>query len=172
MFWVYVMWLLVLFGLEVGAALQMLGGRRLEEMEQNRRRIGLVDPASVLIVVQVIASRFSTGHTCSLGMLTEQTGLAERTLRPILDRLTEEGLVHRVEGQNLAVTLARPPEQIPAERLMNLGFDLATLAESSSCAGVVERIRNSQRQSVASMSLASLIGTNDHTPAMDQAPAT
>ncbi|MCH8007181.1 MAG: YihY family inner membrane protein, partial [Planctomycetes bacterium] len=35
MFWVYLMWLVILFGLEVSATLQMLGGRRLEEIEAS-----------------------------------------------------------------------------------------------------------------------------------------
>ncbi len=173
MFWVYVMWLLVLFGLEVSAALQMLGGRRLDEVEQNRRNvIGMVDPASVIVVVQVIADRFDKGNTCGLAHLAEHTGLAERTLRPILDRLTEEGIVHRVEASNLTVTLARPPEQIEAERLISLGFDLATFSQSTPGKAIVERMRTAQREAVSSMSLATLIGSSAPAAATDQAAGT
>ena len=36
MFWVYLMWLVILFGLEVSATLQMLHGRTLDKIEQRR----------------------------------------------------------------------------------------------------------------------------------------
>lgn len=172
MFWVYIMWLLLLFGLEVGASLQSLGGRRLEEMEQTRRIIGLVDPAAVLIVVELIARRFKGGKPCSLGFLCEQSGLPERTLRPILDRLCVDGILHRVEGEHMTFSLARPPDQIAADRLIDLGFDLASMAKTASEEGIMQRIRDAQRKAVESMSLATLVDLDGRSAASDQAHAT
>ena len=41
MFWVYLMWLAVLFGLQVSATLQMLHGRKLDEVDHKAVRAGI-----------------------------------------------------------------------------------------------------------------------------------
>jgi len=173
MFWVYIMWLVVLFGLEVSAALQMLGGRRLEEVERHRRQIGLVDPASVLAVVELIAERFNAGKPCSRTWLSEQTGLAPATLTPIIDGLIAEGIVHRVEtGDQSALSLARPPEQISARRLVDIGFELANLAESKGTSALIDLMREAQRHAASNMTLAGLIAAGGTSGRTDQASAT
>lgn len=173
MFWIYIMWLVVLFGLEVSAALQMLGGRRLEEVERHRRQIGLVDPASVLAVVELVAERFQQGNACSRSWLSEETGLPPATLAPIIDGLIAEGIVHRIEaGEQSAVTLARPPEQISAQRLVDIGFELANLAESRGTSSLIDRMREAQRQAASDVTLAALVGGPGVVASTDQASAT
>ena len=61
MFWVYLMWLFVLFGLEVAATLQFLGDRALEEIETRREFAGLVEPAAVITVMEVVAEDSRAG---------------------------------------------------------------------------------------------------------------
>jgi len=62
MFWTYLMWLAVLFGLQVSAMLQMLHGRRLEEFERRREVLGLVEPGALITVMEMIARRFAAGR--------------------------------------------------------------------------------------------------------------
>jgi membrane protein len=71
MFWIYLMWLVVLFGLQVSATLQMLGGRRLEEIESEHENTGLVDPASVLVVMQVVAEKFKDSQPTTARQIAE-----------------------------------------------------------------------------------------------------
>jgi membrane protein len=78
MLWVYVMWLCILFGLEVSATLQTLGGRRrLEEMDRKRRRQALIEPASILLVMEVIAERFQQSQPIAIRIIAEETSLPE-----------------------------------------------------------------------------------------------
>lgn len=169
MFWVYLMWLVVLFGLEVSAALQMLGGRRLEEMKQNRNQIGFVDPASVISVVQVIALRFSQGHSSSVAYVAEQTGIPTSTLSAMLDRLQQAGVIHRVESPSGSYSLARAPDDINADDLINLGFELSSLAKGAGAASVVERMRDAQRLLASKLTVASLVKSGE---TADQATTT
>lgn len=162
MFWTYLMWLVVLFGLEVTAALHMLGGRReLEEIEQRRARTGFVDPTSVLAVMQVITSRFQhredTDGTCSSDALQRATGLNETIVRLILGKLVENGYIHRVSHADLgdtAVVLARPPEDITVDGLLRLGYDLAEAGGVPTDLGAASRLRDAQLDAAGQLTLA------------------
>ena len=55
------MWLFVLFGLEVTATLQRLAGRTLHEIDQTRRRTGLVDPAAAGFDAAALAAVLAAG---------------------------------------------------------------------------------------------------------------
>jgi membrane protein len=154
MFWVYVMWLVVLFGLEVSATLQMLRGRSLDEIERRPAATGLVDPASVVAVMEAISERFAGAAPTRTEQLGEDTGLPERTLERIVQRLVERGLLHRVEGEVEAVTPSRPPERIGAQELLEIGFELVDDGGESRKSGLLSRLREAQREAASRMALA------------------
>jgi membrane protein len=166
MFWVYLMWLAVLYGLEIGAILQRLGGRRIEEMEESRHRTGLVDPAAVVWVMEVIGSRFAAGRPAAARHIAEATGLAESTIDPIIARLVSAGILHRLSREDHAVTLALPPEQIAGDRLIQIGFEMVDAGTGGSASGaglpagrrspLVERLREAQRALARQVTVASL----------------
>ncbi|MFV1964715.1 MAG: YhjD/YihY/BrkB family envelope integrity protein [Pirellulaceae bacterium] len=157
MFWVYLMWLAVLFGLEVSAILQMLRGRRLEEVERKRERTGLIDPAAVVTVMEIIAERFHSGHSSTADEIGEQTMIPQTTVRRILDRLMEDGFLHRLDTTDGTVCLATPPDQIPAKRLVDIGFELVDETGQGRRSDTFERLRQAQRSLVAEATLATLV---------------
>ncbi len=167
MFWMYLMWLAVLFGLEVSATLQMIHGRDLEETRQRRsRHNGLFDPVSVVTVMEVIAARFNEGKSTGARFVAEACSLPEAVVVTIVGRLVESGILHRVETEENAVALARPPEQVTAEELIEIGFQLVDDASSSRHSPLVERLRLAQRSLAGQTTLANLstLGTDKATP--------
>lgn len=157
MFWIYVMWLVVLFGLEVAATLQSLGGRQIEEMEQKRQRSGVLDPASILLVMEEVGTCFLQGKPTSTRHIAEATAMPENTVSEMINRLHEAHLVHRVEGTSGSVTLARPPEAITADELMEVGFSMVDDGRSRKRSEIMHRLREAQQALTAHASLASLI---------------
>ncbi len=162
MIWVYVMWLVLLFGLEVAATLQALGGRRLERMERQRQRTGVVDPASMLVVMQIVAEHFGQGDSVTARRITESSTLPEPTVLRMIERLVEAKLIHRVSDG--AVTLARPPEEIRGDQIVELGYELLDESERGRKYNVVNRLRESQRELAADFTLASLLRADAEAP--------
>jgi membrane protein len=158
MFWVYLMWLVVLFGLEVSATIQSLQGRRLEELEEHRPQNGLVDPASVLAVMEVINERFAQAKVATAREIADETLVAESLVCLILDRLAQQGMVHRVEGEENSVTLARPPEQIGADRLIEIGYSMVDEGGTGRQSALVKALREAQLKLAHNTTLASLLG--------------
>ncbi len=156
MFWVYLMCLALLFGLQVSASLQMLRGRRLEEIERTRELSGLIEPASLITVMEVIATRFHAGQRTDVADVAEAVTISRSTAREILCRLVEAGLLHRLDHDNEAVCLARSPEHITAAELIDVGFRMAdeTGARRSP---FFDRLRDAQRALAERQTLATLM---------------
>jgi membrane protein len=154
MFWVYLMWLVVLFGLEVTAILQLFSGRTMEEMERQRRRgPEMIDPAAILGVMEITVERFEAGKPTPPHIVSETTGLPESAVRGMFERLVETGLVHQVERPEAAYVLATPPDKLDAQRVMDIGFALADEMGTHRSA-LLQHIRDAQRAAVAKSTLA------------------
>jgi len=167
MLWVYVMWLFILFGLEVSATLQMLGGRRrLEEMEYARRRTGLIEPASILTVMEAIAERFRQSQPVLISRLAEETSIPETAVSMMVDRLVAAGLVHRLDRDEASVALACPPEQISADRLIDIGFNLIDETAGGRKSLILQKLRDAQKGLAAEVTLAGLLGSKSVDPAV------
>ncbi|MHC4082334.1 MAG: YhjD/YihY/BrkB family envelope integrity protein [Planctomycetota bacterium] len=159
MFWVYVMWLIVLFGLEVSATLQMLGGRRrLEEIEATERT-GLVDPTSVLLVMQFVARQFEESRPTTAREIADEIALPESTVVQMIEYLISAGILHRLDREDGAVALARPPDQVSADELIEVGYRLADEGVERRSA-LIERLREAQKALAGQVTLANL--ASDH----------
>jgi len=158
MMWTYAMWICILFGVEVAAIVQRLGGRRdeLEEMERTRAKGGMVDSTSVVLLMEVIAEGFESGQPASLAHVVEETGLPEPVAVEILDRLVQRGFVHRVANREAAFTLARPPEAITTESLIEFGHGMLHERHGRRKSPAVEALRLAQRDLAADATLAGL----------------
>ena len=156
MFWTYLMWLAVLFGLQVSAILQMLHGRRLEEIEERRELTGLIEPASLITVMEVIAERFAQGTSSTPDQIADVLAIPRSTVSTMLDCLIDQGLLHRLDRDSAAVSLARPAELITAAQLINVGFamiDESGVRQSS----FLNRLRDVQRDLAGRRTLENLL---------------
>ncbi|MCH8345192.1 MAG: YihY family inner membrane protein [Planctomycetes bacterium] len=161
MFWVYLMWLVVLFGLEVAATLQLLGGRRqLDEIEQKRQLAGVVDPASVLMVMQVVAENFATARPATARQIADETSIAETTVIEMLQRLVEAGILHRLDRPDVAVALARPPQEVGADQLIEIGFRMVDEGSVGRRPALLHQLREVQKTLAGQVTLATLATTS------------
>ncbi len=123
--WIYVTWLLILFGLEFAFALDMVSSGRAAALEKLEQR-SLVDPSVAVVLVRAAAERFNEGKSSNVAELAERTGLAEVTVERLLDHLVTKGILHRIErsADEDAFALARPPESITAGDVVAAMYDL------------------------------------------------
>ena len=157
MLWTYAMWICILFGVEVAAIVQRLGGRHeIDEVSRLRSRSALLDASSVLLLMEAIAEGFEAGKAVPLAALVEETGLPEPVATEILEKLAAEGFVHRVATNVAAYTLARPPQDISAESLIEFGQGMLLDRTGRRTSRTVEALRRSQRELAANTSLATL----------------
>ncbi len=156
MFWVYLMWLAVLFGLQVSATLQMLHGRSLRDMERRQARLGLVDPTSVLLLMELVVERFLVGQPVTARELAEFTAIPEAVTIRVLDRLVQEGWLHRIDRPEAAVSLALPPDQLPAVTFLKLGFRWLDEGRDGRHSALVESLRAAQHTVAEGITLATL----------------
>jgi membrane protein len=158
MFWVYLMWLAVLFGLEVSAILQHLRGRRLAELQERRSDPALVEPAMVTLIMKQIAQGFAAGRATTLEQVAETTQLPPPIVERILDRLAVAGWLHRLSEPEESVTLSRPPETIPVRRLLDVGFALVERdTRDDGDARLLDELRAAQQQAAGDAHLGSLL---------------
>lgn len=170
MFGIYLMWVVVLFGLEVSATIQMLGGRAFAEMQEKQPQNGLVDPVQVVNVMEIVTERFAQGLPTPSREISDQTRIPETLVAMLVDRLSKAGVVHRVEGAENAITLAKPPEQISGERLLEIGFALVDEGGVGRVSPLVGRLREAQRRLAGQTTLAALLPVGG--APTDQAAAT
>ena len=158
MFWVYLMWLVVLFGLEVSATLQALGGRRLEAIDRPRMSGELTDPASVLTLMEAASARFAKGQKATAGELAKAVGLSEAGVQRIINRLVTDQLLHEISDSDQdGYVLAQPPEQIELARLLKIGFELSNAgASDAQTRSFIEKLRTAQLGVAEGATLASI----------------
>jgi membrane protein len=158
MFWVYLMWLVVLFGLQVSSTLQHLHGRQLAELEQQRWESTMIDPAVVIVVMKAIAERFLGGRTTSIEHISSATGLPDAVTVRIIDQLVAAELLHRVADSNDSVALSRPPGETPIEWLLEVAFSAADLeVDDQRASQLLDSLRAAQKDATAGASLAALL---------------
>ncbi|MFP4225029.1 MAG: YhjD/YihY/BrkB family envelope integrity protein, partial [Phycisphaeraceae bacterium] len=123
LFWVYVSWMIVLFGLELAYTLQVLPGHGLEEVEKRSETEMLTDPNWVIPLMVLIGRAFDRGEPVEISELASQTNLPIRTAGMFCEHLRDEHLLHQVqrgEGEERCYSLAVPPRRIELRRLLEV----------------------------------------------------
>jgi DNA-binding IscR family transcriptional regulator len=116
----------------------------------------LIDPAAVLSVMEVVAEDFQAARRTTSRRLAEVTSLPEPLVADILDRLVAAQLLHRLAGEETAVALTQPPDQVTADRLIQIGFDMADRTGARRPSALADRLRQVQTDVAARITLASL----------------
>ena len=153
MFWMYLMWMFVLVGLEVAALVQMLRGRdaRVEGLEDE----AMIDPASILTVMALVSEGFSEGQATDGPAVVRATGLPPAFVGILLERLEQRGFLHQLE-RGEGYVLARPPEQVSAGELMDVAFELVDDTSIRCDNPLLERLRDAQRRLIGETTLAGM----------------
>lgn len=168
--WIYVTWIVVLFGLHVTHALQAYGTAKrqglthsvlialglLVEQHGTRRQATHVDPASFVLVMTAVAERFAAGRPSDHAHVAEATGLDEAAASQMLDQLAGAGLLHRLAegGDGSSYALARPPASIQLGEILGMAANLAERVKSPAGARVLETLARARQQAVEGRTLA------------------
>lgn len=159
--WIYITWLIVLFGLELTYALQTVSAGRAAALERLDERT-LIDPGMAVLLMVALADGFRRGEPTGIGALSSRLGLAESTLEPMLERLRERGLVHRIEhGKDTdAYTLARSPEQITGGQVVDVVYASSGLAPGSPHSpdnAILKQLRQTRSKALETTTVAQLL---------------
>jgi len=125
--WVWITWLIVLFGLELTYAIQAMKGRRFKHLQYKQGGEVMIDATWLLPLMAQIGQRFEEGKPATLDELARMMDLPARAIQRMCAALESADLVHKVDGDdNKAVgyTLARPADQITAAHVLEVGDKL------------------------------------------------
>jgi membrane protein len=153
MFWTYLMWMFVLLGLQIASLLQALRHRSLDDLADESGRTDFVDPGQILSLMEHAARRFEAGESLEPERAAAALSLPSGAVGRMIDALVAKGHLHRIEGGD-AFTLSRPPSQIAAEELVELGFSLADRGRAAD--GWLARFRDAQRRVAEGASLSTI----------------
>lgn len=179
--WIYLTWLIVLFGLQLAYATQSYRTAQREGLTQSLlvtlgviedprpiRSGRLVDPAIVLGLLAKVADRFAKGQRTEPSAVSADLGLDDASASELLERLASANLVLRV-GDEGAVTLARPPDSIDAADVLLQAHHWG-VGEARNAPGFLADLARKRVESLRGVSLATLMRSPATPPANTTPP--
>ena len=164
MLWIYLTWLIVLFGLELAYAIQTI-----DQSELRRERLGAtsasrgaaLDPSVAVVMAANAARAFGKGSWVEASELCRSAGIASDDGEPILRILREARILHRVEDDDQdssteAYALARPPNDIAVTEVLEIVARLRG-TPAGSAAALVTRVQEVGQRAFDNLTLAQLI---------------
>lgn len=122
LFWIYLTWWIVLFGVILTHSLQTLRGRR-PTREDEFDDLPRGDPAWMLPIMVGVAQAFERGEAIGRQDLADRLGLSATRVQEMIPPLLESGMLRRVDGgAGLESTfcLAKPANRIPLRSILEL----------------------------------------------------
>lgn len=136
LFWVYVTWWIILFGLIWAYTLQTWPGGMQASAEAAAEEMSVhEDPQWILPVLVEIGRAFDHGGSASAQQIAQRLGMSARVAARHCQQLQEAGWVHRLAGsvdEQPFYSLAKPAAQIPLTAVMALVEPLPDVARRSS----------------------------------------
>ena len=126
LFWIYLTWWIVLFGIILTHSLQTLRGRH-PAREDAHDALPPGDPDWILPIMAETAHAFESGDAIDSQELADRLGLSPHSVQELLPPLIEAGWIRRVHGgasatSDTAVTLAKPADQIGLRAILELAL--------------------------------------------------
>ena len=161
LFWLYLNWLIVLFGLEIAFTLQAMRGRMFESPD-TRGALAAADPQWLLPLVAAIGRSTRNGLPASRQALAEELKLRLEAVNELLCRLEDEQLVVQVSragSGDVGVMLALPPEKIPLARLVALAarFTLGDRPREGAGWGALAGLHETARKAAGERTVADVL---------------
>jgi len=122
LFWIYLTWLLVLFGLILTYTLQALGGHLPDQFDKEGENTVDGDPDWMLPIMCEVGSSFAEGIVLDHQALSSRIGLSSRTVHELVPHLIDAELLREVStnDENAGLTLARPADKITIVEILDL----------------------------------------------------
>lgn len=173
--WVYLTWLIVLFGLHVAYAMQsyraaarqgltqsvMVALGLMAEQQSGSKAVRSLDPAATIVVLSVVGESFSKGKSTEPSDLMERTGLDEEAAVQVLERLVVAGLLHRTTPKDSAVdssyVLAYPPQAIALADVLRLAQEPVDQIKSAAAVRVLDSLSKARIEALGTKTLADVL---------------
>ncbi len=162
LFWIYVTWLIFLFGLILTRTLQMMRGRRSAKWIDADDEITLHgDPDWMLPIMVEVAEAFRQGKTLDFQQLSTRLGLNGNHIREMAERLVDAKLLRRVtqgndDDEDDSLTLSRPADKIEIKDILTLAHQSRSVSRHRAWLALSETMQK-QRDAVSGKTLASLM---------------
>ncbi|MEM6334363.1 MAG: YhjD/YihY/BrkB family envelope integrity protein [Planctomycetota bacterium] len=164
--WLYLTWIIVLFGFVLTRTLQNLKGWEIERQRKQSVADQLVSPNAVVPAMALLAQRFHHGKPLDTDDLATSLNLPAAAAHRIVTALCKAGLVHRVLESNATstedapLTLARSPQSIPMADILDVGDRIARGQSTPDhiAADTMDRLDRARRDAVARLTLADAAG--------------
>ena len=157
----WVMWVIVLFGLELTYTLQAMKGRKFDAIE-SKTQAQTGNPQWLIPIMAQIGKSFSSGEPIGRDELADRLHLPVVAVTDLGSRLEEAGLIYQVErkgSEEKGLALAKPAEAISIASLIELGQAMSSRDTGTNSAGwaYVEKLNDAQIKAAADTTLASLL---------------
>ena len=151
MFWMYLMWMFVLFGLEISAIIQTLRGRGVEVLASGGGEARLVSPSIAIEIVRKVAGGFEAGRPVTQEDLAKELAIEPELTRRLVDRLAEKQILARLDPPD-RITLARPENAIDLDQVLEIGLELAD-GPTGTSDPILDRLRDAQKTALKGLHL-------------------
>jgi membrane protein len=159
--WLYVNWLIILFGLEIAFTLQAMRGRLFESTEASGA-LKCSDPMWLLPVVAAIARASRAAEPLSRQRLAEDLDLRLESVAELVRVLEDEGLVlhtSRPGSEDVGLTLAVPAQNLPLARVLSIAsrYSLGDKARQGPGWGALARLHETAREATGEKTVADVL---------------
>lgn len=124
LFWLYINWVIILFGFELTYTLQTMKGKRLQRLRQrSEAELDYGNPQWLIPIMTQVGRTFDKGKTIERQDLANALQLPVRAIAALTTSLEKQGLLLRVQNPNsdaIGLSLAKPPDRIPVQELIEL----------------------------------------------------
>jgi membrane protein len=167
--WIYLTWLIVLFGVQASYALQNF--QRLVKSKLNPAaedtRDTLMDPLVALSVARAVQAGFVQGTPVTADQVARDSNLRPTQASDVLEMLLRTGFIHRIEqgDQDITWTPAKPADQIPLDVILQSAYALDAFRVSRADDLIPARILDAAALACRGQTLADLSGSAPSEPA-------
>lgn len=166
--WLYLTWIITLFGLEIAYTLQTVRRYQLQQDEAALEKRVVGDPLWLIPMMTMIGEAFVRSKTVDRQTLSDDLQLPVRIIDVMTGKLIEQGLLHRVQrsdDRDAGLSLARGPDQIRVSQLLEIGRSFSapntTRHGARQAAGMLANLHEAQHAAAADATLATLLDRAD-----------
>lgn len=161
--WLWITWLIVLFGLVLAHTLQGMRGHKFASQPLGEYVELLLDPKWMIPMMALIGKRFAQGQATRPQSLARSLALPVRAVNQMIGQLQQEGLVHQIDDRDAIdprYALARPAEQIELRQLLEVGHRISRQHAQASqipCRQFLGDLNEAESRTAAKQTLASIL---------------
>ena len=162
LFWIYLTWLIVLFGLILTYTLQTLGGRRPSRIDWSEAGMIHGDPDWMLPIMTAVAAAFAEGREVKHQNLADRLGLPSRIVHEMTDKLIEAQLLRRTAvgaADEAGLMLAMPAEKIGIDRILTIAHQ-ARPTNADPAWETLGQLKQAEREAAQGRTLADALRTD------------